>query len=162
ATRQERLVSGAAWLGVLLKPSSSGAGAEGVLIQAVTPGGPAEKAGLKAGDLIIAIDGHSLTQSANGDSRESLRHTSRLLRRSNPGETIEVEYRRGAENQKAQVRLESRHSGWAAAFRDSRGSVTMVDLPGSWLELELATVTPDLGEYFGTKRGLLVLRSASA
>jgi serine protease Do len=32
----------------------------GVLIQEITPGGPAEKAGLKAGDILTAIDGRSI------------------------------------------------------------------------------------------------------
>ena len=32
----------------------------GVLVQEITPGGPAEKAGLKAGDIITAIDGRSI------------------------------------------------------------------------------------------------------
>jgi serine protease Do len=32
----------------------------GVLVQEVKPGGPAEKAGLKAGDVITAIDGHAI------------------------------------------------------------------------------------------------------
>jgi serine protease Do len=32
----------------------------GVLVQEVTPGGPAEKAGLKAGDVITTIDGHAI------------------------------------------------------------------------------------------------------
>jgi serine protease Do len=32
----------------------------GVLVQEVTPGGPAEKAGLKSGDIVTAIDGRSI------------------------------------------------------------------------------------------------------
>ena len=32
----------------------------GVLVQAVTPGGPADKAGLKPGDIILSIDGRSI------------------------------------------------------------------------------------------------------
>ena len=32
----------------------------GVLVQEVTPGGPAEKSGLKPGDIITAIDGHTI------------------------------------------------------------------------------------------------------
>ena len=32
----------------------------GVLVQEITPGGPAEKAGLKAGDIITQIDGRSI------------------------------------------------------------------------------------------------------
>jgi serine protease Do len=32
----------------------------GVLVQSIQPGGPAEKAGLKAGDIVVAIDGRNI------------------------------------------------------------------------------------------------------
>jgi serine protease Do len=35
----------------------------GVYVDAVAPGGPAEKAGIKAGDVIVAFDGHAVTAS---------------------------------------------------------------------------------------------------
>ncbi len=37
---------------------------EGLLILSVTPGGPAEEAGLRAGELIVAVDGTSLSGEA--------------------------------------------------------------------------------------------------
>jgi serine protease Do len=37
---------------------------QGALVSSVEPGGPADKAGLKPGDVIIAVDGHAIDRSA--------------------------------------------------------------------------------------------------
>jgi hypothetical protein len=58
----------------------------GVLIQKVTPGGPADKAGIKAGDRIFEIDGHEI----NG-----MGHLLDLIDSSEPGTKIKVRLRRG-------------------------------------------------------------------
>jgi serine protease Do len=53
-------------IGIMFRPDLSGAVnrvygfKNGVLVQEITPGGPAEKAGLKAGDIITTIDGRSI------------------------------------------------------------------------------------------------------
>jgi C-terminal processing protease CtpA/Prc len=36
----------------------------GALIEAVTPGGPADKAGIRSGDVITKLDGHSVSGAA--------------------------------------------------------------------------------------------------
>jgi len=58
-------------------------GSAGVLVAGVVSGGPADSAGISAGDLITAIDGHTIT------SRSSL--TSRLLAKK-PGAKVTVTY----------------------------------------------------------------------
>lgn len=58
---------------------------EGVLIQSTTvPNGPADKAGLIGGDVILSFDGQKIE---NGDRLEELLTT-------NPGKTVDVEYLR--------------------------------------------------------------------
>jgi serine protease Do len=53
-------------IGIMFRPDLSGAVnrvygfKNGVLVQEITPGGPAEKAGLKAGDIITTLDGRSI------------------------------------------------------------------------------------------------------
>jgi S1-C subfamily serine protease len=53
-----------AFLGVLLSPTKSGSGS-GVSITGVSPGSPAEQAGLAAGDSITAIDSSTVTSAAD-------------------------------------------------------------------------------------------------
>ena len=47
-----------AWLGVRLEPNDEGSG---LVVLAVLPDGPAEKAGLKDGDVILRMAGHEIT-----------------------------------------------------------------------------------------------------
>ncbi|MDP9151934.1 MAG: PDZ domain-containing protein, partial [Myxococcota bacterium] len=49
----------AAWLGIRGEPQTTGA-ARGVRVVAVAPSSPAEKAGLKAAELIVAVDGQAI------------------------------------------------------------------------------------------------------
>jgi S1-C subfamily serine protease len=160
--RQEQLMSVYPRIGILVKPNGAGAG-RGTVVQGVTPGSPAEKAGIKAGDVIVAVDGQRLQDSADGGADEdSTSRILKLLRRTKPGQQIEVQYRRGSESRKTAVLVESRHASGGYAFHDGHRTVRVVELPGGWLELELAAINPELGEYFGTPRGLLVLHSSNA
>jgi serine protease Do len=54
----------------------------GAFVQDVTPGGPAEKAGLKAGDVIRKLDGHTV------ESREQL---TAMVTDTNPGTTVTLD-----------------------------------------------------------------------
>ncbi len=64
--------------------------------EAVLPGSPADKAGLKAGDIITSIGGMSLKD-------QSL---AAVVRRFQIGQSVTVEYQRGAEKRTAQITLE--------------------------------------------------------
>jgi S1-C subfamily serine protease len=68
----------------------------GVLIASVTPGGPADKAGLKAGDVIVQI---------NGIPVNDVQTLSAILLTRKPGDTVSVQYYRGNQQRTAQVRL---------------------------------------------------------
>jgi S1-C subfamily serine protease len=145
----------------------------GASIEAVTPGGPAEKAGLKAGDIITRFNGTALggvAAEADEDSGPGMKLIE-LARALDPGDTVQVEYRRGSETRKATLVAEEVE--WNAS-----GNVEMPDMermmpkiafgPGNhfdlmmgrpWGGIELVSLNADLGEYFGTRDGVLVVKA---
>src|SRR3989449_1208054 len=85
-------------IGVVVKtdasPETDNTGAK---IEGVTPGGPADKAGLKVGDVITKFNGTSLAAVKAEDEDESGpgRKLVELARKLAPDDTVQVEYRRG-------------------------------------------------------------------
>jgi len=153
-------------LGLVMKFDASSTGAGGIAIQGVTPGSPAEKAGLKAGDVVTALDGLPLVEVPDGGSESSGRLFSKAasaVHRLRPGESVTIEYRRGKESRTAELKMEPKGSrAWSVSSDDWRGHFRWLELPDHWQELELVTISPELGQYFGTKQGLLVVRASTA
>ena len=140
-------------IGVVVKTQpDSEADKLGAKVEGVTPGGPAAKAGLKAEDEEESGPGTKLVQ---------------LARKLEPGDTVSIEYRRGSDAKKATLVAED--LGWAPNVRVMPGMPGMPDMPDMqhfefsfgmpWGDLELVGLNPDLGEYFGTKEGLLVVKA---
>jgi S1-C subfamily serine protease len=78
-------VGATAFLGIAVQPSGGPAGfSNGALIAGVVAGGPAASAGLTAGDVITAIDGHAVTSSTSISS---------YLLTKKPGAKVKVAYR---------------------------------------------------------------------
>jgi S1-C subfamily serine protease len=71
----------------------------GVLVSAVRPASPAEKAGLAAGDVLLSLGAAKLV---------SLKDLGYALRAHRPGDEVEVGFRRGDEQRSVKVRLEER------------------------------------------------------
>ena len=72
---------------------------DGALVGVVTPGGPAAEAGLRAGDVIVRVDGQAIAEP--GD-------VARVIGARKPGDSVEIEYLRGAERESLDVRLGTR------------------------------------------------------
>ena len=72
---------------------------EGYRLDGVVAGSPAEKAGLREADVIVAIDGEPV----NG-----VRDVSRVLKSLAPGQSIEIRFRRQAQEKSARITLEQR------------------------------------------------------
>lgn len=152
--------------------SANGGPAEGVTVVGVTPGGPAAEAGIRAGDVLVAIGGEALT---DGSRRASNRKLLRFMETVNPGDEIEISYLR---------------DGAVKDVRLKAGEIDLRDMPpnfpfigdlerfgeqfrshmegrsgtfwrhhGVFAGMELVALTEALGEYFGTAEGLLVIRA---
>ncbi len=174
-------------IGVLVNTvADSASDRYGARIDGVTPGGPADKAGLKSGDIITKFNGKALAGSGSEDldSDESApgHRLIELAHDLDPGDTVKIEYRRGTETKSATLVADQ---GRALAFDGMgpmiRGDMEMpkMQMPfafgdgddhmnmgmgvfcmgDAWCELDLVTLNPDLGDYFGTKEGVLVVKA---
>jgi len=79
---------------------------EGAYIAEVTPGAPAEQAGLRADDIVVAV---------NGESIESSTELTRRVGQARPGETLRLEIIREGRRQTVNVRAGTRPSDINAA-----------------------------------------------
>jgi len=91
-------------MGVILESSTGRSGTDsiGAVLQAVTPGGPAEEAGLKAGDIIVSANGTTLARIGRRDDAPDDKLVAQI-RELEDGETLSVVYRRGEESGTADV-----------------------------------------------------------
>jgi putative serine protease PepD len=87
------------FLGVSGQNTANGAGA---LIQDVVPGGPAASAGIKAGDIIVSIDGKAIT---------SMDDLVSVLLQKDVGQVVRIEFIRGGGRHSTSARLSSRPEG---------------------------------------------------
>jgi putative serine protease PepD len=88
------------FLGVSTGDPTSGRG--GALVQDVTPNSPAAKAGLQAGDLVVALDGQAVTSQDDLISR---------IRDHKPGDRVTLKVVRNGKEQTATATLADRPAG---------------------------------------------------
>ncbi len=75
----------------------------GILIAEVAPGGPADKAGIQQGDIVIEIDGEEMVESSD---------VLIAIRDMTPGDEVEVLVDRNGQEQTITVTLEERPAGF--------------------------------------------------
>ena len=165
-------------IGVIVDPKADAAGDKlGARVEGITPGGPAEKAGLKVGDVITRFNGTALggAQSEDAENSGPGMKLIELAHAVDPGDTVQVEYRRGTDARKVTIVAEDLGgSAWTGpmegpdmgAFENMMPKMQMG--PGNdfefafgspWGGIELVELNSDLGEYFGTREGVLVVRA---
>jgi hypothetical protein len=166
-------------IGVIVDTKADASGDKvGARIEGITPGGPAEKAGLKAGDVITRFNDTSLagaTAERDEDSGPGMKLID-LARRLEPGDRVQVEYKRGSDTRKATIVAEDLGGGmaWTGSMEMPDMGPLMGDMPkvqmgpgsefefswGSpWGGIEMVKLNPDLGDYFGTREGVLVVKA---
>jgi S1-C subfamily serine protease len=139
-------------LGVQLEPAPGNSGAR---VREVSPGGPAAQAGIRPGDVIVAVNGTEL----KGDA--PARQVNSLLRDVKPDTPVALRVQRDGKPLALTVTVRSapdllarlprvREFGREAAEPFSQRPLR---------DMELATLTPGLGSYFGTDKGVLVLKA---
>ncbi len=117
----------------------------GAYVNGVTPNGPADKAGIRSGDIIMKIDKHSLTEvdrgivRSAGESAPGLRLIE-LAAKLEAGKAVSVEYRRGTRNLSTKITPDEAGlnedaiasiTGGTVWRRGDDGLVTRFDMPGS-------------------------------
>lgn len=142
---------------------------EGVGILSVTPRSAADEGGLRAGDVITAIDDVTL---AADSSKESAMKLMKFMSGVEPGDAVDIEYLR--DGKVGRIEIEPRVMDMHARLYTGEAGIMapkIVIAPGEatkyspgfggwragWGDMELVELSPELGRYFGTDRGLLVI-----
>lgn len=152
----------------------------GARIEGVTPGAPAARAGIKAGDVITKFNGTALggAPADAGDESGPGMKLLELARALEPGDTVRVEYRRGTEVKTATLVAEDLGGDeftmrvapkvrvgpmpdmqmFFPEMDELGGEFEWSGMRSPWSGLEFVSVERDLGEYFGVTDGLLVVK----
>lgn len=160
-------------LGLVLRPAD-----QGMRVIALTPGAPAERAGMAVGDVIVGVDGKPLRDPRHSDGLRPLDMTAagkpltiKVLRGGTfRNFTVTPQRRRPADWQqlieRARIRLlDQRHdikrslAQAGDAVDKAQAASTYVWYSAPWWGLNLASLNADLGSYFGADQGALVLSS---
>jgi S1-C subfamily serine protease len=137
----------------------------GVRVEGVSPGGPAAEAGVKAGDVIVAIEDEPV---ATG------RELVRAMEAVEPGDKVDLGLKR--DDKSLRIAVEARpldrvfFAGQAAPRVGALPAMPAIEampplvrdmhwLLAGWGDAELVTLTPGLGRYFGAEKGVLVARA---
>lgn len=159
----ERVFGRRAALGINIGTGREDQRKDGVEILSLSPGGAAAEAGLKAGDVLIEIDGKSLQQDDQGTPRRKLLAAIRGVA---PEEKVPVRYLRDGKAASATLVTRPMHQLFTEDFRGPRFDHFQASphfifgrAGNVFGSVELVAITPKLGAYFGAEKGLLVVRA---
>lgn len=173
---------GKARLGIVVNPAADpDSDALGAKIVGVTPGGPADDAGLETGDIIVKVNGDRLSKRRSGDEEQVTpsRRLLDMLSDLEDGDEIEIEYRRDNKTITTKVVARSSFGPELKVMVNPDIVIPAIpdipDIPDApkvsdyyfrvaprvalplTMDLEMVSLNPDLGRYFGTSEGILVL-----
>ena len=157
-------------LGITIGSHDGDRPVEGVTVRGVSPGGAAADAGLQSGDIITAVNDESLTADSSEQANAKLVE---FMSGVEEGDVLDIEYLRNGKQ--ASVEVQPRESSMLAfAFGTGRQDYSVKVAPNlpdfvskfawvsdgsGWGHMEMVSLTERLGRYFGTDKGLLVVRA---
>ncbi|MGI4855938.1 MAG: DegQ family serine endoprotease [Janthinobacterium lividum] len=123
---------------------------EGALVSSVIAGGPAEKAGVLPGDIILQYDGHAINQF--GD-------LPRLVGGARPGTQAPLVVYRKGQQKTLVVTIAQQTADKAAPAAATQADPTVPARPSNPLGLTVGDLTPDQARALGNRAGVQVLAS---
>jgi len=114
---------------------------QGALIADVTPNSPAEKAGLKTGDVIIEYDGHPI---------EEMNQLPRLVAVTPVGEKVKIKVWRDGKEKTFTVTI--------GELKEEMAEKQMVAPTGYDLGIEVTEITPSIAARVGIDKGVVISR----
>ena len=138
-------------IGVQLESAGDTSGAR---VREVSPGGPAAEAGIRTGDVVVAVNGTAIT------ADEPTRQVVRIMREVKPESRVAVRVLRNGKPQEFTVTARG-----SPMFDFDFSLNDWPEVTGAFMfhrplmDMELATISPQLGSYFGTDKGVLVVRA---
>jgi S1-C subfamily serine protease len=136
----------------------------GVFVTGVTPNGPAATAGVAVGDTIVSINDVELARVAGTKSPSAalLGQIGTIA----PGEDVKLRVLRGGDYRDVVVKAGENSFRQPFVFTGDQpfrvNAWGAFVANGTWSDIELVSLTPELGEYFGVNEGLLVVRAGRA
>jgi len=160
--RRFRYVGQRAMLGLGIEDTE-----RGVRVASVSPNGPGGQAGLVVGDVIVKVDGANLadTRPTGGGKQSPSELLMAQMANVKAGEDVKLRVlnEAGAERdvvvkaRELSPRVFVNPSSFNYSFAGPGGAWFFG--PNPWSQIQLITMTPGLGSYFGTSKGLLVVHA---
>jgi serine protease Do len=145
------------WLGVAIQEltkelaeSFGMKGTNGALIAGVEKGGPAEKGGLEAGDVIIQFDGKVV---------ETSNDLPRIVGMTDPGKSVNVDVLRKGSKKTLRIKVGEMPS---EEIEISQNNTPSTEAATNKIGLTLSALTPEQKKKLNGKNGLLVTASSGA
>lgn len=160
-------------IGITIDGSSESGPVDGVLVEGVTPGGAAEDAGIRAGDIITSINDEDMSGKNSMAANETLFD---FMHGVTEDDTLAIEYLRNGNKGNVELLPRVSESQAFTMVVPDAPNIHIQRIPGvpnavgqfrfdnkfRWISsglasMELVELNEGLGKYFGTDSGLLVV-----